>query len=105
MNAIDALLTREQIAAFCERWRIREFAVFGSALRDDFGPDSDLDVLVTYAPDAQWSLLDHVAMEEELSEVVGRSVDIVTRRAVERSENWIRREAMLGSAQVVYRGG
>jgi len=105
VNAIDALLTREQIAAFCERWRIREFAVFGSALRDDFGPDSDLDVLVTYAPDAQWSLLDHVAMEEELSEVVGRSVDIVTRRAVERSENWIRREAMLGSAQVVYRGG
>jgi hypothetical protein len=105
MSLVETLLMQEQIAAFCRRWRIRELAVFGSALRDDFGPDSDVDVLVTYAPDAKWSLLDHIAMEEELSEMVGRPVDIVTRRALERSENWIRRQAILDSAQVVYAEG
>ena len=102
MDAAEQLLDRETVAAFCRRWRIQELAVFGSALREDFHSDSDLDVLVSYAPDAAWSLLDHVAMEEELARLVGRPVDLVTRRAVERSENWIRRQAILESAQVVY---
>ena len=102
MKAADQLLGSESVASFCRRWKIRELAVFGSALREDFDADSDLDVLVSYAPDATWSLLDHVAMEEELAELVGRPVDMVTRRAVERSENWIRRQAILETAQVVY---
>ncbi len=73
--------------------------MFGSALRDDFGPHSDLDLLVSFAPDAAWSLLDHVAMEEELCSALKRKVDLVSRRAVEGSSNWIRRQAILESAE------
>jgi len=95
-------IDRERIADFCGRWKIVEFSLFGSVLRDDFGPDSDVDVLVSFAPDARWSLFDHVAMEDELTAVIGRKVDLVSRRAIERSENWIRRKAILGSAEAVY---
>jgi uncharacterized protein len=91
-----------RVADFCRQWRIVELSVFGSVLRDDFSPESDVDVLVTFAPDAQWSLFDHIRIEEGLSAILGRSVDLVSRRAVERSENWIRRQAILGSAEPVY---
>lgn len=89
----------ERLGEFCRRWKIAELRVFGSALRDDFRPDSDLDLLVRFAPDAAWSLLDHVTMEEELSGIVGRKVDLVSQRAIERSPNWIRRRAILESAE------
>ena len=92
---------RERLTAFCRRWRIAELAFFGSVLRDDFRPDSDVDVLVTFAPDADWGLLDFVAMRDELSAILGRQVDLVTRRSVENSGNWIRREAILSSAERV----
>jgi uncharacterized protein len=92
---------RERLTAFCQRWRIAELAFFGSVLRDDFRPDSDVDVLVTFAPDARWGLLDFVAMQEELAAILGRQVDLVSRRAVENSANWVRREAILGSAERV----
>jgi predicted nucleotidyltransferase len=95
-------LSAQSLAKFCRRWRITELSVFGSALRDDFDEESDLDVLVTFAPGSDWSLLDHVRMQEELSLAVGRPVDLVSKRAVERSDNWIRRKAILESAQVVY---
>ena len=88
-----------RLSTFCRRWKIAELAVFGSALRSDFRPDSDVDFLVTFSPEADWSLLDHVTMETELSEIVGRRIDLVSRRAVERSDNWIRREAILQSAE------
>ena len=55
-------LSQEMVADFCKRWRINEFALFGSALRSDFGPDSDLDVLVSFSPEADWGLLDHLQM-------------------------------------------
>lgn len=84
---------------FCRRWKIDELRVFGSALRDDFRADSDLDLLVRFAPDADWSLIYRVVMEEELSGVVGRKVDLVSERAIERSSNWIRRKAILESAE------
>lgn len=87
----------EAIAAFCRRWQVTEFALFGSVLREDFGPDSDVDVLVAFAPEAQHSLFDLVHMEDELREIFGRPVDLVTRRAVERSTNAWRRQAILGS--------
>jgi len=92
----------EALAEFCRRWKITELAIFGSALRDDFRPDSDVDVLVSYAPDARWSLLDVVGIEEELGRIVGRKVDLVSRRAVEQSYNWIRRKEILETAQVIY---
>lgn len=87
---------------FCRRWKITELRVFGSALRQDFRRDSDLDLLVTFRTDAGWSLLDHVAMQEELSAIVGRAVDLVSRSAVEHSHNWIRKKAILESARPLY---
>src|SRR5919199_2903142 len=98
----ELVLDLAPIRAFCQRWRITEFAFFGSVLRADFGPDSDVDVLVTFAEDAPWSLLDEVQMVDELESIVGRTVDLVSRQAVEASPNWIRRRSILENAQVVY---
>jgi len=95
-------IPHKQIADFCQRWKITEFALFGSALRDDFRPDSDIDVLVTFADDAHWGLFDLVAMEEELQQLLGRPVDLVERRAVEKSENYIRRRHILSSLEPIY---
>lgn len=95
-------IDREKISTFCQRWHITELAFFGSILRDDFRPDSDVDVLVTFAPEADWSLFDHVVMEEELSALLGRKVDLVSRRAIERSSNWLRRKAILETAEPYY---
>ncbi|HEV2851561.1 MAG TPA: nucleotidyltransferase family protein [Thermoanaerobaculia bacterium] len=92
----------EPIEDFCRRWKIVELAVFGSVLREDFRPDSDVDFLVRFAPDARWSLFDHARMERELEELLGREVDLVSRSAVERSPNWIRREEILGTARTLY---
>ena len=92
-------ISKEQIAVFCRRWKIEEFSLFGSVLRDDFRPDSDVDVLVSFSPDADWSLLDHMAMEEELKVIFSRKVALVSRKALERSENYIRRKAILDTAQ------
>lgn len=94
----------DDLAAFCQRWRIARLEIFGSALRDDFRPDSDVDLLVTFAPEARWSLLDLDEMEEDLAGLIGRKVDLVSRRGLERSQNWLRRRAILGSAEPVYVG-
>jgi predicted nucleotidyltransferase len=96
------LIPRSALTDFCQRWKVSELALFGSVLGGDFRPESDVDVLVTFLPEAEWSLLDHVQMKEELSTLLGRKVDLVSRRAVERSENWLRRRAILESAEVVY---
>lgn len=95
-------IEKERIADFCRKWKIRELSFFGSVLRDDFGPESDVDVLASYMEEAQWSLLDHYYMQEELAEIFGRKVDLLTRRAVEQSRNWIRRKAILEGAETVY---
>ena len=92
----------ERLREFCLRWTITELSLFGSVLREDFGPESDVDVLISFAPGARWTLLDHVEMRDELMELFGRDVDLVTRRAVERSPNYLRRKEILNSAQVVY---
>lgn len=96
------VLPKDKIIDFCGRWKIIEFSLFGSVLRDDFRPDSDVDVLVTFAPDAGWTLLDHVEMQEELKGILGRNVDLVSRRGIERSRNKFRRKAILESAEVFY---
>jgi hypothetical protein len=95
---IDHVLLR----AFCLRWRIREMAFFGSVIRDDFSTDSDVDVLVSFDPDARWSLLDLVRMEDDLETVLGRRAEISTRSSIEQSENWIQKRAILDSAEVIY---
>ena len=91
----------QQLIEFCHRWKVTELALFGSALRGDFGPDSDIDVLVSFAPDASWSLLDLVTMQGELEAIFGRQVDLLQRTAVERSENYIRRKSILSNVEVI----
>ncbi len=95
-------VTYDDIAAFCRKWRITRLELFGSALREDFRPDSDVDVLVTFDPDARWKLRDELDMEEELQRLFGRHVDFVERRLVETSPNWIRRRHILETARPIY---
>lgn len=95
-------LSENELTDFCQRWHICELALFGSVLRNDFGPESDVDVLVTFAPEADWSLFDHVRMEEELSQLFNRPVDLLNRRAVEHSHNAPRRREILNTAQTIY---
>lgn len=95
-------IPREALADFCRRWRITELALFGSVLRPDFGPQGDVDVLVRFAPDAEYGLFDLVRMQNELSALLGRPVDVVSRRGIEASRNTIRRRAILDSAEVIY---
>ena len=95
-------ISRDKIAEFCRRWKITEFALFGSVLRDDFRPDSDIDVLVTFAPGASWRFYDLISMREELESMFGRPVDLVEKRLVERSENYIRRKHILNHLETIY---
>ena len=92
----------EAVRDFCRRWKITELALFGSALREDFTPESDVDVLVTFAPDSRWTLFDMVHMREELRLLFGRPVDLVSRKGIEASPNYLRRKAILSSAQTIY---
>ncbi len=105
ISAKNNFLPQKEISDFCRRWQINEFALFGSVLRVDFGPDSDLDILVTFAPEADWSLFDHLRMEEELSHLLNREIDLFSRRAVEHSHNNLRRQEILNTAQVIYVSG
>lgn len=89
----------DKIAIFCRKWKITEFAVFGSVLREDFRPDSDVDVLVSFERNAGWSLVDIVEMKDELELVLGREVDLVEKGAV---RNPFRRHAIMTNREVLY---
>jgi len=101
-HADEARNPKADIAAFCEHRQITESCWFGSVLREDFRPDSDVDVLVTFAPGATWTLLDMVRMEVDLKRLFGREVDLVSRATIEGSENYIRRERILQSPEPIY---
>jgi len=102
MNLGTITIPGEQVVRFCKRWKVARLELFGSALREDFGPDSDMDFLVTFEDGAPWTLLDMVTMQDELEAITGRNVDIVSRCAIEQSPNWIRRKEILGTAESVY---
>ena len=89
----------DAIRGFCRKWKIAEFSLFGSVLRPDFGPESDVDVLITFADDAQWSLYDWIAMIDELKSIFGREVDLVERSGL---RNPFRRREILATRKVVY---
>ena len=95
-------IDKEEIAALCQRWNITELALFGSVLRDDFRPDSDVDILVRFSPDAQYGLFAVSRLQAELEQILGREVDLVERAAVEQSRNYLRRKAILSSVELVY---
>lgn len=95
---LDIVVIRD----LCQRWHITEFALFGSVLREDFRADSDVDVLVTFAPDAHITLFSLPKIVDELQEMFGRPVDLLSRRGVEKSRNTLRREEILRNAEVIY---
>ncbi|MBM3299134.1 MAG: nucleotidyltransferase domain-containing protein [Deltaproteobacteria bacterium] len=95
-------LPLEQLESFSVRWRVQELSLFGSVLRDDFDSESDIDILVDFKPEAGISLFDLVTMEEELRSIFDRKVDLVTRKSIEASPNYIRRREILASVETVY---
>jgi uncharacterized protein len=105
MSRIKIKIPKTKIIEFCKRWNVSEFAVFGSALRADFRPDSDVDVLVSFAPQAHITLFDMVHMQDELKAIFGRDVDLVSKRGVETSRNHLRRKRILESAEVIHVAG
>uniref|UniRef100_A0A832H347 Nucleotidyltransferase n=1 Tax=Oscillatoriales cyanobacterium SpSt-402 TaxID=2282168 RepID=A0A832H347_9CYAN len=102
MLTLNIQLPEDKLVEFCQHWQVSELALFGSVLRDDFRPDSDIDVLITFAPDAKRGLMTLAKMKCQLEDFLGRQVDLVSKSAVETSHNWIRRNEILGTAQVIY---
>lgn len=92
----------EALAAFCEKWKVTGMWLFGSAARGEAGPNSDIDIMVSFDSNAGTSLFDMVEMEEELAALFGCDVDVVGRESVEKSENHIRRNAVLRDARLMY---
>lgn len=92
-------IDNKKIETFCQKWQIAEFSIFGSVLREDFGPDSDVDVLITFEPDIPWSLYDWIDMIEELKVIFGREVDLVESSGL---RNPFRRHEILTTRQVLY---
>jgi len=102
MNSVIPLDDQQittKIGAFCRRWKVRELSLFGSVVRDDFGPDSDVDVLVSFAPEAMWSYWELVDARSELRGVFGRDVDLIEERSL---RNPYRRRAILRDKKVLY---
>ncbi len=97
-------LTPETLADFCKQHHILELSLFGSILRNDFKADSDIDLLVAFDHSANphLSLMDLVGMEYQLEDMLGRAVDLIEKRSVIDSDNWIRRDNILSTAQVIY---
>ncbi len=102
MTPRDLGIEKGEITEFCRRWKISRLAVFGSALREELRPDSDIDLLVTFRSDADWAMFDHFTMEEELSRILGREVDLINVRAIEENPNPITRREILDSARQIY---
>ena len=102
MNTENLGVKSSIIADFCRRWKIQRLAVFGSAAGGVLRPDSDIDLLVTFALDADWTMFDHYRMENELVELFARDVDLVNIRALEENPNRNYQRQILNSAKVVY---
>ena len=102
IETLQLELPQQAIVEFCDRWQIEEFYLFGSVLREDFRPDSDLDVMIQFKPDAPWGLFEFVEMKQELETLVNRPVDLLTKESIEQSHNWIRRQEILGTAEIYY---
>jgi len=94
---VDVPMAR--IEAFCRKWRVRELSLFGSVLRDDFRPDSDVDILVSFEPDDPWDLFHLVEMRDELIALFGRDVDLVEKEGL---RNPFRRRTILDTREVIF---
>lgn len=94
-------LPHQEIIEFCQKWKVEELYLFGSVLRDDFRVDSDVDVMVQFAVDARWGF-EIVEMKQELEQIFKRKVDLLTKKSIEQSDNWIRKQEILGTAKLMY---
>lgn len=93
-------IPRDRINTFCNRWKITELSLFGSVLREDFDPArSDVDVLVSFASDAPWSLWELIEMRDELAEIFGRNMDLIEKEGL---RNPFRKQEIMATRQVVY---
>jgi uncharacterized protein len=99
MAQLKINIPKDKIEDFCKRWKIAEFALFGSVLREDFRPDSDVDVLVTFEPEGGITFENRLVMLDELAEIFGREVDLIEKGAI---RNPFRRHEILTTKEVVY---
>ena len=102
MNPILQKLQSQAIVDFCHHWQIVNLAAFGSVLRDDFSDQSDVDLLLTFAESAQGTLYDYVLMKDELEKILDREVDLINRKALQRSKNHVRRDEIEQTARTLF---
>ena len=95
-------ISSQKLTQFYQEWKVAELALFGSILRDNFREDSDIDLLVSYQPNAKRGLFEKMTMQEELEDLLHRKVDLVSKQAIIQSRNWLRRKNILDSAEVIY---
>jgi len=93
---------RQHLIDFCQKWKIIRLAFFGSVLRDDFNPNSDVDIMVAFDPDSKWSLLDVIEMKHELEDIFKRDVDILEEGTI---RNPIKRRCIYENLEVIYESG
>jgi len=94
--------SRQKLDDFCKRWQVIELSVFGSAARDDFSEQSDIDLLVSFSAASDWGLFEHIQMKQELKGLFGREVDLITRRSLEQSRNRLLRDEILSNTRILY---
>lgn len=92
-------IDKTRIEAFCQKWKVSEMALFGSVLREDFGPESDVDVMIEFEPNMPWSLYDWIDMIDELSEIFGRKVDLISKKGL---RNPYRKKTIMETNKVIY---
>jgi hypothetical protein len=95
-------IPHEALSCFCQKWNLRTVELFGSVVRENFRADSDVDVMVTFDSMLRPTLFEFVQMQDELEGIFGRKVDLLSRHAVEGSQNPYRKQSILESARIVY---
>jgi predicted nucleotidyltransferase len=98
-------ISQQKLEVICHHWKITELALFGSILRLDFTEKSDIDILVTFADEARWGLIDFIRLNQQLETEFKRSVDLITKQSIEKSKNWLRKREILQTAEVIYATG
>jgi predicted nucleotidyltransferase len=98
-------ISQQKLEEICHHWKITELALFGSILRLDFTEKSDIDILVTFADEARWGLIDFIRLNQQLETEFKRSVDLLTKQSIEKSKNWLRKREILQTAEVIYAKG
>jgi len=104
MNRLPSV-KQSELEELCRRWSIKRLSVYNSGLRGDYHAAIEVNLLAEFDDDAHWSLLDHVAMEEDLSNLFGQKIDLASQRGVEQSANALRPDAIFSSAELIYSSG